>query len=108
MTDKDMGGKLEESHLRSVYEKMKDIKEIEAEDENETRAAMFDTIEENGYDIAEWDKILAHEFDTFARGEKYDYVTDLRRTFDASISEPLTVKAFRKLPAHVFWDIKTP
>ena len=103
-----MAGKLEENELRATYEKVKNIKEIEAEDEGETRAAMFDAIEEAGYDMAEWDKILAREFDTFKEGEKYDYVTDLRRTFDPSISESTTQKIFRKLPAHVFWDIKSP
>ena len=51
MTDKDMEGKLEESALRSIYEKMKDMKEVEAADENEVRAAMFDSIEEQGFDI---------------------------------------------------------
>ena len=58
--------------------------------------------------MQEWDKILAREFDTFTRGEKYDYVTDLRRTFDPSMSMSTTQKAFKKLPAHVFWDIKKP
>lgn len=43
---------------------------------------MFDQIQQAGFDIEEWDKILAREFDTFKEGEKYDYVTDLRRTFD--------------------------
>ena len=51
MTDKDMEGKLEESALRNVYEKMKDTREVEAADENEVRAAMFDSIEENGFDV---------------------------------------------------------
>lgn len=62
-----MGGKLEESALRAKYEKVKDIEAIEAADELETRAVMFDEIEEKGgYDMEEWDKILAREFDTFA------------------------------------------
>ena len=47
---------------------------------------MFDQIQSAGFDIEEWDKILAREFDTFKEGEKYDYVTDLRRTFDSSVS----------------------
>lgn len=46
MTDKDLGSKLDESELRATYEKRKDLAEIEAGDEGETRAAMFDTIEE--------------------------------------------------------------
>lgn len=58
--------------------------------------------------MEEWDKILAREFDTFKEGEKYDYVTDLRRTFDAGVSTSTAEKIFKKLPAHVFWDIKKP
>lgn len=58
--------------------------------------------------MQEWDKILAHEFDTFAKGEKYDYVTDLRRTFGQNMALSTEQKAFKKLPAHVFWDIKKP
>ena len=108
MTDKDMEGKLEESALRNIYEKMKDTREVEAADENEVRAAMFDSIEENGFDVQEWNQILAREFDTFEKGEKYDYVTDLRRTFNPTMQMSTTQKVFQKLPAHVFWDIKKP
>ncbi len=43
---------------------------------------MFDQMQAAGVDTEEWDKILAREFNTFAEGEKYDYATDLRRTFD--------------------------
>lgn len=56
---------------------------IEGEEENDIRIAMFDAMEsEQEMNIEEWDKILAREFNTFKEGEKYDYVTDLRRTFD--------------------------
>ena len=58
--------------------------------------------------MEEWDKILSREFNTFKEGEKYDYVTDLRRTFDESVSTSTATKIFNKLPAHVFWDIKKP
>lgn len=59
---------------------------------------MFDQIQSAGFDIEEWDKILAREFDTFKEGEKYDYVTDLRRTFDSSVSESTASKIFKKIP----------
>ena len=109
LDDRDMGGNLEESALRAKYEKVKDIEAIEAADDGETRAAMFDEIEEKGgYDMEEWDKILAREFDTFAQGEKYDYVTDLSRTFGSNMAMSTTQKAFKRLPKHVFWDIKKP
>lgn len=65
---------------------MKNVSGIEAEDENEIRIAMFDQLEEAGFSMEEWDQILAREFNTFKEGEKYDYVTDLRRTFDEGLS----------------------
>lgn len=35
-------------------------------------------------------------------------MTDLRRTFDTEVATPMATKIFKKLPNHVFWDIKTP
>ena len=35
-------------------------------------------------------------------------MTDLRRTFDQSLSESLYSKILKKVPEHVFWDIKKP
>ena len=69
---------------------------------------MFDQMAEAGIDMEEWDKILAREFDTFKEGEKYDYVTDLRRTYDEQLSQSQAQKIFKRIPAHVFWDIKKP
>lgn len=51
---------------------------------------MFDALQEAGVDTEEWDKILAREFDTFKKGEKYDYVTDMRRTFDTEVATPMS------------------
>ena len=81
---------------------------MEADDPNEVNAAMLDAIEASGYDLGEWDEILSRELNTFKEGEKYDYVTDLRRTFNTEVSAPLSQKIFAKLPAHVFYDIKKP
>ena len=43
----------------------KELNVVEAEDENETRIAMFDHLEEAGFDKQEWDAILARELNTF-------------------------------------------
>ena len=43
---------------------------------------MVDAIQANEATMEEWEEILSREFDTFKKGEKYDYVKDLRRTFD--------------------------
>ena len=87
---------------------MRNLEVQEGEDEAEIRANMFDALENAGIDVEEWDKILAREFDTFQKGEKYDYVTDLRRTFDTEVATPMATKVFRKIPSYVFWDIKKP
>jgi len=52
--------------------------------------------------------MLAREFNTFQKGEKYDAVTDLRRTYDHGLSTSTQNKIFKRLPDHVFWDIKKP
>jgi hypothetical protein len=81
---------------------------LEGEEEADIRIAMLDALESAGIDIEEWDKILAREFNTFKEGEQYDYVTDLRRSFDEGVSTSTASKIFKKIPKHVFWDIKKP
>ena len=90
LTDKDIAKEVEESLLRSQFDKINNQQVLEGEDEAEIRASMFDALEEHGIDTEEWDKILAREFDTFKSGEKYDYVTDLRRTFDTEVATPMS------------------
>lgn len=108
LTDKDLGHELDEERLRAQFNKLSSQEALEGEDEAEVRASMFDAMERAGVDIEEWDKILAREFDTFKSGEKYDYVTDLRRTFDTEVATPTARKIFKRLPSYVFWDIKKP
>ena len=108
LNDKDFGAELEEDKMRATFDKLRNLEALEGEDEDEIRAAVFDALEESGIDKEEWDQILSREFDTFKRGEKYDYVKDLRATFDEGLSTPTAVKIFKKLPDHVFWDIKKP
>ena len=108
ISDKDVASQLDEGQLRATFEKMKDLTVLEGEDEAEVRAAVFDALQDSGFDQGEWDKILARELNTFKEGEKYDYVTDLRRTFDEGLSTTTVDKIFKKMPAHVFWDIKKP
>ena len=94
--------------LREQYERSKEVQSVDAEDESEIRIAMLNAVEDAGFSTEEGDKILAREFNTFAEGEKYDYATDLRRTFDSAVATPLETKIFKRIPKHVFWDIKKP
>ena len=99
---------INEEKLKADFEKMKNLQPLEGSDEIEIRAQMFDSIEDMGFNIEEWDKVLAHEFNTFKEGEKYDYATDLRRTFVEGVSTSTASKIFKKMPKYVFWDIKKP
>ena len=108
IVDKDVAKQLDEGRLRASFEKMKNLEVLEGEDEAEVRAAVFDALQDSGFDTEEWDKIFARELNTFKEGEKYDYVTDLARTFDEGLSTSTSDKIFKKMPAHVFWDIKKP
>ncbi len=108
VSEKEIETQVRKDILRSQFERATSQEPIEAEDEAEVRAAMYDDAIAAGVDMEQWDQILARELDTFKPGEKYDYATDLRRTFDESLSEPLESKILKRMPAHVFWDIKTP
>ena len=108
VTEKEIARQIDQDRLRAIFDRASGQEPMEGGDEAEIRAALYDEAMEAGYDIEEWDQILARELDTFKAGEKYDYATDLRRTFDSSLSESLETKIFKRLPAHVFWDIKTP
>ena len=108
VSDAEIADLVDEGRLRKQFDNLKEVSAIEAEDDDEVHAAMFDRITAAGFDVEEWDKILAREFNTFQEGEEYDYATDLRRTFDQSLQTSLQEKIFRKIPAHVFWDIKRP
>ena len=86
ISEKELQNELNETSLRSTFEKLRDMEALEGDEEADIRLAMFDAMESQGVDLEEWDKILARELNTFKDGEKYDYVTDLRRSFDEGVS----------------------
>ena len=49
-----------------------------------------------------------NELAVFKEGEEYDYVTDLHRGYENSLSKSTASQIFETIPAHVFWDIKRP
>lgn len=50
LTDKDIAKEVDESLLRSQYEKIKNLEALEGEEEGEIRANMYDAIEKAGFD----------------------------------------------------------
>lgn len=72
------------------------------------RVAMFQEIEENGFDTEELNDIMARELNIFTDGEDYNFVKDLRDGFADGLRESAAEKIFKTIPDHVFWDIKKP
>ena len=56
----------------------------------------------------EWNSILDRELGKFEKGEKYEFVKDLRKSYAAGLASSEAEKIFKTIPAHVFWDIKKP
>lgn len=44
----------------------------------------------------------------FEKGEKYEFVKDLRKSYAAGLASSEAEKIFKTIPAHAFWDIKKP
>jgi hypothetical protein len=66
-------------------------------------------IEENeaGYDIEEWNKVVAKELGIFKDGE-YNFTKDLKSAYHRSLRTTTEQKILETIPDHYFWDIKTP
>lgn len=46
MTEKEISGELNEDKLRATFNKLRDLEALEAEDEADVRAAVFDALEQ--------------------------------------------------------------
>ena len=56
----------------------------------------------------EFSDVLDRELRKFEKGEKYEYVKDLRRSYAAGLASSEAEKSLKTIPAHAFWDIKKP
>jgi hypothetical protein len=56
----------------------------------------------------QWNEYLDRELSVFKKDEKYDYVKDMNDAFADGLKTSLAAKILNTIPAHVFWDIKTP
>ena len=52
--------------------------------------------------------MLDRELGKFAKGEKYEFVKDLRKSYSQGLASSEAEKIFKTIPAHVFYDIKKP
>jgi len=109
MTDKDLALELgNDELLKQEFEKVKDVEQcdIENDDQDELRLALFNELESSELDA--WHDIFDRELNRFAKDEEYDYITDMRRTYAQGLATPEAMAMFRTIPDYVFWDIKKP
>lgn len=86
-----------------------DIKAGDGEyDEDVERLQNLARVYSSSYNTGEWNQIISDSLDTFKKGEKYDYVRDLKAAYGNSLSTTNEQKIFKTLPDYVFWDIKKP
>ena len=102
---------VDEQSLRRAYENAKSITNVAHEgeiDDEEFRIQLMKDLEADNVPLEAWNQILGEELGVFKYDEQYDFATDFRRNFDASLSESKIEKIFKTVPDHVFWDIKKP
>ena len=102
-----------DDQLREKYEHLKsksEVWEIDEEEEDSFRMALQEELATSsaGLNIEDFNKVLEEEFNVFQKGEKYDYVKDLKGAFKNSMKLTSEQKIFATIPDFVFWDIKKP
>ena len=82
--------KVDQETLRRLYENAKDktnnVYEGEPDDD-EFRIQLMQDLQSDNVSLDRWNEILAEELGVFKKDEEYDFVTDLRRSFDDSLTE---------------------
>lgn len=99
--------------LKEKYELQKsktEVWEIDEEEEDSFRQALQEELQTDsvGLNIEDFNKVLEDEFNVFQKGEKYNYVKDLKSAYKNSLKLTSEQKIFATIPDHVFWDIKIP
>ena len=82
----------DEDRLRAIYEKMKghqEVSDVDDEDEDAVRIAMYQELEEGQttFSIEDFHAVLDKEFNLFGKGEKYDYVKDMKDAYKDSLKQ---------------------
>jgi len=110
IVDKDVEIACSEEKARKQFELIKEDGTLEEEDgSDELRVQMTKSSDEVGnIEVDMLREKMEAEFASFLKGEKYDYVTDMRKAFAYDLAKPMSYKIFKTLPDYVFWDIKKP
>ena len=110
IVDKDVAFDCNEESSRKRYELLKKDQVTDTDDDSDdTRIANVRERDNEGYiDADALSEKMQQEFECFLRGEKYDYVSDVRKVYQEDLSTSLEYKIFKTLPDYVFYDIKKP
>ena len=110
MLDKDVCHDCDEAKTRKLYELLKKDQLSDTEDgSDDARVVNAREKELQGYiDSDALRDRMENEFMAFLKGEKYDYVKDIRVAYSEDLATPLSAKIISTLPDHVFYDIKAP
>lgn len=114
VTDEELADKVPGTdELKEQYNKLAsagEVWEVDPEDEEAWRAAVYDDLvgEKTPFDVSAFDAVLDKELGVFQKGEKYDFVKDLKDAYKDSLKTPLEARIFQTIPDHAFWDIKKP
>lgn len=92
VTDKDLGHfNLENDELmKSEYERLKgkmDVWDVDEEDEDAWRLAILEELEseKSPFKLEDFQNVLDKELAVFKKGEKYDYVKDIKDAYKVSL-----------------------
>lgn len=99
-----------EERLKAEFDRLKSGSEVISEDDqNELRAKILETInEEYPYKLDDFEDIMDKEFSVFKKGEKYDFVKDLKHAYKDYAAKTKAERILETIPDYAFWDIKTP
>lgn len=100
----------DDEKLKEEFDRHKNNEAVITEDdENEIRAKVLEAIQnEYPFKLDEFEEVMDKEFSVFKKGEKYDFVLDLKNAYKQHSAETQADKILDTIPDYVFWDIKTP
>jgi hypothetical protein len=114
LLDKELPKELfDDERLKAEYERLKAVNsgvlEISEEESDELRMAILNEMEESSpFRVEDFAETLDKELGVFKKGEKYDFVRDLKDAYASSLERTTNEKILDTIPVHAFWDIKVP
>lgn len=114
VTDAELAGEVDDAaKLKEQYQKLSsaaEVWDVDPEDEDAWRLALYDDLvgERSPFKVQDFHAVLDKELAVFKKGEKYEFVKDLKDAYKDSLATPLEQRIFQTIPEHAFWDIKKP